>query len=135
MEIPMASAYYTANGEVKCPVAVLGSFLAHNANTSIIRAFYGADLVLGNSQLEKPLIAQAARLARVSQSYVFFAIQRQGEKADILSGRLPLIPTKKNGNGQSLPQAVIDDNDVANFIRSVGIDRILETVATTETAA
>ena len=116
---------------------ITGRFLAFNKHDRIAHAFYGADLVLGKSRLEDPTILQAAKLCRVNPTYVHWALKRQAERADIELGLIPLVPTpsivpKAKGTTLTTPSGI--DDALVQFVRSVGINRVLEAACAAEAA-
>jgi hypothetical protein len=113
------------------PTPISGSFLARNHAGMATRAFMAADLHLGTSVLTAPTQPQAAALARVNARYVYWGVKRQAERADIEAGRIPLIPNPKT-NGMTA--SGIDDAGLVQFVRSVGIDRVIHAAIAVERA-
>jgi len=113
------------------PTPISGSFLARNHAGMATRAFMAADLHLGTSVLTAPTQPQAAALARVNARYVYWGVKRQAERADIEAGRIPLIPNPKT-NGMTA--SGIDDAGLVQFVRSVGIDRVIHAAIAVEQA-
>jgi hypothetical protein len=114
-------ALYLDGGVDSTPIS--GHFLAYNRHDRVAHAFYGADLVLSKTRLEKPTILQAAELCRVNPTYVHWAIKRQAERAEIEAGHMPLVPAAPvhaDGNG----------NGTASVVPDVGIDDALKHIAT-----
>ena len=100
-----------------------GRWLAHNHLSLVERAFLAADLVIGKCQLVQPTVAQAARLARVSNTYAHWAIHRLGERGQITNGVIPLVPYLPS------PQLVLSkpaemspamDSQLAEIVRLAG---------------
>jgi hypothetical protein len=124
------------------PTPISGRYLAYNHAGPIKRAFIAADLHLGASFLTAPTQTQAAALARVNASYVCWAVRRQAERADIERGHTPLIPSHgevvvPNMNGTApaaAPASGIDDAGLVQFVRSVGIDRVIHAAIAVERA-
>ena len=119
------------------PTPISGNYLAHNHASTVIRAFIGADLVSGVRCPVGLNQNQAAELARVSPVYVHWALKRGAERADIERGHTPLIPPhgeviapKTNGATAS----GIDDAGLVQFVRSVGIDRVIHAAIAVERA-
>jgi hypothetical protein len=130
-EIKMASHYTTLPEPAAMPIPSLtGHFLARNQKSLIARAFFGADLHLGVKRLDKPTRRQAALLARVNSTYVWWAEQRMGERRQIEEGFIPLVPAvaRTNGNGTAppvVPDVSIDDAELMHIANLVGPDRML----------
>jgi hypothetical protein len=124
------------------PVPTLsGRFLAHNRHNLAVRAFFGADLHLGAKRPDKLTRQQSAGLARVSSTYVWWAEKRMAERAAIEAGVIPLVPaspiSKANGNGTIVPMSVtgqMPDPALIDFVRSVGVTRVLEAACAVEAA-
>jgi hypothetical protein len=118
---------------------ISGRYLAHNRHDHVAHAFFAGDLVLGNTRLVKPTITQAAFLAGVNRAYVHWAIKRQAERAEIEAGLIPLVsasPVSKL-NGNMLPMSItgrMPDSDLIDFVRSVGVNRVLEAAVVVEAA-
>ena len=117
---------------------ISGNFLAHNHFDRIGRAFIAADLYLGATQLIKPTVTQTALLAGVNRNYAHCAIKRQAERAEIEAGRIPLVPAPfPKANGSTLPASItgqMPDSDLIDFVRSVGVNRVLEAAVAVEAA-
>jgi hypothetical protein len=109
-----------------------GRFLAHNHAGPIARAFLAADLISGVKYFTAPTLLQAAALARVNRTYVQAALKRQAERAEIEAGRIPLILPPSESvvpkmNGTTLTATSgIDDAELVQLVRCVGINRVLE---------
>jgi hypothetical protein len=120
---------YTLPGLVAMPVpALTGRYLSHNQESRVVRAFFAADLHRGVKRLDKPTRLQAAFLARVNPTYVFWAEKRIAERAAIESGYVPLMPTAPahtNGHDVVPLDAGIDDAQLAHIANLVGQDRML----------
>ncbi|UPK32840.1 hypothetical protein IVB18_31945 [Bradyrhizobium sp. 186] len=114
-------------------IPVTGNFLAHSQRSPIGRAFIGADLVTGAQQLVKPTVVQAAFLAGTNRAYVYWAIRRQPERAEIEAGAIPLVPPKANG-ASSLVPAEVPDFQLVDLARRVGPDRMLAAAVAAEAA-
>jgi hypothetical protein len=98
------------------PVPISGRFLAHTRDSRICgrsarrhqaahQADHGAGRVLGAHQ----------------HRYAWAAVKRQSQRAEILSGHLPLVPAtpRPNGNGSA-----IDDAELMHIAHVVGADRM-----------
>ena len=123
---------YTAN-----PAAISGSFLARNRHDAVAHAFFACDLFTGAKRLTKPTMLQAAYLARVNVTYAWWAFKRQAERAAIEAGLVPLVPSQLvKANGSTLPTVTIIDNaEIVNFVRAVGVNRVLEAAVAVEAAS
>jgi hypothetical protein len=121
------------------PTPISGSYLARNHAGMARRAFIAADLHLGTSVLTVPTQTQAAALARVNVSYVRWALKRQAERTDIERGHVPLIPPQgivapKTNGATPTTTSGIDDAGLVQFVRSVGIDRVIHAAIAVERA-
>ena len=119
------------------PTPISGNYLAHNHASTVIRAFIGADLVSGVRTPVGLNQNQAAELARVSPVYVHWALKRGAERADIERGHTPLIPPHGEVNAPKTNGATasgIDDAGLVQFVRSVGIDRVIHAAIAVERA-
>ena len=121
------------------PTPIPGSYLARNHLSLIKRAFLAADLISGVKCLTAPTHTQAAALARVSCNYVHHAIRRQAERAEIERGHAPLILPRgevvvPKTNGTTRTANGIDDAGLVQFVRSVGIDRVIHAAIAVERA-
>ena len=130
---------YQLPGSAATPVSTLcGRFLAHNQKSRVVRAFYAADLHSGGTLLVKPTMLQAAFIARVSPAYAWAAEKRMAERFEIEFGYVPLVPPSvSKANGNTLPASItghVADSDVIAFVRSVGINRVLEAAVAVEAA-
>jgi hypothetical protein len=108
-------------------VPIRGRYLAHNRLTPVKRAFIAADLKLGTRQLVELTTTQAARLARTNTAYVWHALQRMNERAAIEAEITPLVPPHPS-------PSIVSDNEVADFVRRVGVDRLLNAACQIEVA-
>jgi hypothetical protein len=119
-------------------VPVSGRFLAHNHHDRVAHAFMAADLVGGRTHLVRPTVTQAAFLAGVNRAYAHWAIKRQDERAAIESGLIPLVPAPSpKANGGMLPMSItgrMPDSDLVDFVKSVGVERVLEAAVAVEAA-
>ena len=120
-------------------VPISGRFLAHNRHNRVVRAFIAADLHAGAKRLIKPTLVQSALLAGVNRTYAFWADKRQAERAEIEAGLIPLVPAPlvPKANGNALPMSItgqIPDCDLIDFVRSVGVNRVLEAAVAVEAA-
>jgi hypothetical protein len=99
---------------------VSGNRLAHNRFDLIGKAFLGADLHRGTLQLVRPTLKQAAMLARVNPTYVWWAIKRQAQRAKIEAGLLPLVPSAPKNS------PAISDEDLIETFRKVGVEHAFD---------
>ena len=119
------------------PTPISGRYLACNKFSPIKRAFIAADLCLGTSFLTAPTQTQSAALARVNTSYLHWALKRITERAEIERGHVPLIPSHgevvvPKTNGATHTTNGIDDAGLVQFVRSVGIDRVIHAAIAVE---
>jgi hypothetical protein len=127
-----------ANGVNPTPIS--GNYLAHNHASTVVRAFIGADLVSGVRTLVGPNQNQAAGLARVSSVYVHWALKRLADRAEIERGHIPLVPphgevvVPKTNGATPTTTSGIDDAGLVQFVRSVGIDRVIHAAIAVERA-
>jgi hypothetical protein len=134
--------YYQLREPVAMPVPILsGHYLARNRESHDVRAFFGAELHLGIKSPGKLTRLQAAFLARVSPTYVWWAEKRMDQRAAIEAGAIPLVPaspiSKANGNGTIASMSTtgqMPDPALIDFVRSVGVTRVLEAACTVEAA-
>jgi hypothetical protein len=111
--------------------SIRGASLAHQKLTQHDRACLAADIYAGYLEIRDPTVTQLAALTRVSPSYVHAVLSFTGRRR------------KRNGNGQqlvlpmpipaSLP--VGPEERLAEIVREVGVDGVLNLLAATETKA
>jgi hypothetical protein len=127
-------AHYHLPESAAMPVPFLtGRFLAHNRHSRVDRAFFAADLFFGAKRLTMPTLVQAAILAGVNRTYVFWATKPQAQRAraEIEAGLVPLVPAasaRVNSNGAVqpvVPDVGIDDAQLMHIAKLVGADRML----------
>src|SRR5262245_32227416 len=106
-------------------VPLSGRYFAHNRLARMQRAYLAADLHSGKVRLTAPTLVQAASIARVDRTAAWWASNRQEERAAIVSGLLPLVPPRPS-NKPSLPVPVVDDAKIVDFVRTVGVSRVLD---------
>jgi hypothetical protein len=113
------------------PTVISGRRLAHNKYDSVGRAFLAVDINSGAVVPTKFTMTQAARLARVSVTLAWWAKRRQAERAAIEAGLIPLVP----------PRLIVPKNDemvadfvVLDFVRKVGIQKVLDAAVAIEAA-
>jgi hypothetical protein len=118
--------------------SLTGRYLAHNQESRVVRAFLAADLHSGAKQLVKPTMVQSAFLAGVNRAYAHWAAKRLAKRAEIEAGLIPLVPPSVlKANGTMLPASItgfVTDSDVFDFVRSVGINRVLDAAVAVEAA-
>lgn len=112
------------------PTPITGRALCHSTAPLVERAFVAWDLISGAHYLVSPTITQAAGLARVNRTYAFWAGQREAHRAQILSGELPLVPARP----KPLLVPAVDDAVILDFVKQVGIDRVLNAAVAAEAA-
>ena len=114
-------------------IAITGRYLAHNKLTVVERAFLAADLHTGERSLEAPTVVQAALLARVNISYAHHALKEAANRSTIECGVRPLVlPLPKQK--PLVPMPMVDDAQIINFVRHVGITRVLDAAVAVEAA-
>jgi hypothetical protein len=115
---------------------ISGHCLAFNRHDRVGRAFIAADLYRGILRLTEPTKLQSAFLARVNPTYVHWAVKRQAERAEIEAGLIPLVPPQFIApKANTLPAVTdVDDAAVVNFVRRVGVTRVLEAAVVVEAA-
>jgi hypothetical protein len=106
---------------------VTGRYLAHNKLGRAERAFLASDLISGDRRLVQPTISQAAMLAKVNATYVWWAGQREAHRDEVLQGWLPLVPPREIKS--STP---ITDGELFDIVRAAGIGRTLEAACAVE---
>jgi hypothetical protein len=121
------------------PTPISGSYLAHNHASTVILAFIAADLVREVKHLVAPTQVQAAWLAQVNRGAVYWALKRQADRAEIERGHTPLVPSRgevvvPKTNGTTHTTNGIDDAGLVQFVRSVGIDRVIHAAIAVERA-
>jgi hypothetical protein len=116
------------------PRALNGRSLAHMKLTSRQRAALGAQIAKGEIEL-KPSASQAARQVGVSTTYVGAACRWSPEKRAAVVRGFPM-PKPKAAPKVAPPKVVVmDDAYVADIIRSVGVDRVLNLACQVEQQA
>jgi hypothetical protein len=128
----MASTYHLHG-----PAAITGRYLSHNGESRVVRAFLAADLHSGAKQLVKPTMLQSAFLAGVNRTYAHWATKRQAERFEIEAGLVPLVPPPvSKANGSMLPMSItgMPDAELIDFVKSIGINRVLNAACAVEAA-
>jgi hypothetical protein len=118
---------------------ITGRFAAHTHLDRVSRAFLAADLHSGAKRLVRPTMTQCAAIARVNVSYCWWAERRMAERTAIESGAIPLVPAPvhKNSNGTVVPispAGQMPDPALIDFVRNVGVTRVLEAACAVEAA-
>jgi hypothetical protein len=110
------------------PTPVTGQAISRKRNWQPHeREFWAADLYTGDKRLIKPTLQQVARLTGAgSASSVWWAVQREAARDEIMCGLLPLVPPRV--------KAPISDPEIIDFVRSVGIERVLDAAVAVEAA-
>jgi hypothetical protein len=120
----------TGLGPVKwSPTPLRGRYLRRSLNSKLKAAFVGADLYRGDTQLVEPSLMQAAFITGSEVSAVWWALQRGEFRSEICLGLMPLAPSRA-----SKAKAPISDPEVINFVRTVGIGRVLDAAVAVEAA-
>jgi hypothetical protein len=104
--------------------------LDHGTPTKVERAFVAADWASGRLPF-RPSIAEAAVRAGVSPTYAWHALHRQTERAEIIAGRIPLIPP----SGSSSSSEARDRKRLARMASKRGFSGVLEMLADLEADA
>jgi hypothetical protein len=127
------TSYTTGVRPVNSPVT--GHYLAQNRKLSIVqRAYLGADLHNGKCLLAAPTVLQSAMLARVNVTYVHHALKQAANRYDIERGLLPLVPPVNPPPVKHPPVPLVDDAEILNFVRKVGVPRVLDAAVAVEAA-
>ena len=136
----MANHYHLSKYDVNS-TPVTGQYLAHTQKSLVERAFIGADLFTGAKHLTSPTLVQSSCLAKVNRTYVWWATRRQAERTEIEARRIPLVPPshlapKACGNIDDLPVPKIEipDFELVEFVRAVGVSRVLDAAVLAEAA-
>jgi hypothetical protein len=119
--------YQTGLNPVKT-TPVRGRYLTRAPWNKHERAFGGAALYRGNTQLVQPTLAQAAFLTGSTVSSVWWALQREDHRDEIICGLLPLVPPRAK------VAPAIDDMELVAIARAVGVDRMINAAAMVEAA-
>jgi hypothetical protein len=102
--------------------------LDHGTPTKVERAFAAADWASGALPY-RPTIAEAAVRAGVSPTYAWHALHRQAERAEIIAGRIPLIPPSRSPSSSEAR----DRRRLARMASKRGVSGVLELLADIET--
>jgi hypothetical protein len=76
----------------------------------------------------------------VNRTYVHWAIKRQAERTQIEAGLVPLVPPparrilREAPDDIPVPAIAIPDVELIDFVRSVGVDRVLNAAVMAEAA-
>lgn len=128
----------------EAPLPVSGQSLSRKRNwRSHEREFWAADLYSARKYLVEPTFAQTMSLTGVgSTTGVWWALQREAFREEILHGLLPLVPTRakpsrvpaSNGKALLVPNNTSDiaDFELINIARCVGVDRMLAAAVAVE---
>jgi hypothetical protein len=101
--------------------------LDHGTPTKVERAYMAADWASGRLPF-RPSIAEAAVRAGVSPTYAWHALHRQTERAEIIAGRIPLVPP----SGSSSSSEARDRKRLARMASKRGFSGVLEMLADLE---
>jgi hypothetical protein len=120
-----------ARVRVDAPMPVTGQSLSRKRNWQPHeRDFWAADLYSGAKRLIKPTLAQAASLTGAgSTSSVWWALQRESVRQEIMNGWMPLVPPRALKS-----KAPISDPEIIDFVRTVGLERVLDAAVVVEAA-
>jgi hypothetical protein len=114
------------------PLPVRGQQLSRRKWQPYEREFWAADLYRGEKRLIKPTLAQSAFLTGAgSVTGVWWALQRENYRDDIMQGLLPLVPAR----AVVKPKAPISDQEIIDYVRKVGVARTLYAAVMVEQAA
>lgn len=112
---------------------VRGQTLAHKKNwLPHEREFWAADFYIGVKHLVEPTLGQCQSFTGAgSLTGVWWAVQRQVYRAEIMREEMPLVPARAapKANGTNLVNL---DVMLAEAIRQVGLDRTLATAVQVE---
>jgi hypothetical protein len=114
---------------------VTGRYLAHGKLSKPERAVLAADLHDGTAVLGRLTIAQLARLAGVSDTYVRAAIAASPERRRrVKAGEVPLVAPPPVRRTLPLPAPAISfaassDDQVVNLVREIGVGRTWDAIA------
>jgi hypothetical protein len=128
--------YLNSSTALVNPAPITGQYLAHSSKGLIRRAFDAADLHTGTTVLVTPTVVQCAMLACVNETYVHWAMAIKR-----LAGLVPLVPPSARAivreapgsHNLPVPTIAIPDFELVNFIRCIGIDRMLNAMIAAET--
>jgi hypothetical protein len=128
----MAQNYHLLEYDVN-PTPVTGRHLAHAHKSRIERAFMAADLFTGAKVLTEPTVVQAASLAGVNRTYAHWAVKRLNGLRS--AGFVPLMPhAAPKAENLPVPRIEIPDFEHVEFVRSVGVNRVLDAAVLAEAA-
>jgi hypothetical protein len=135
-ELKMASLYHASESTVK-PTPICGTYLCHNHLDIAGRARLAVGLHYGAKQLVFPTMVQAAWLARVSTASAWLEHRRRIERAAPSKTSVAVAteasPSATNGQPPAT-QAPINNDAVIEFVRTVGVSRVLEAAVAVEAA-
>jgi hypothetical protein len=118
------------------PLPLKGRYLKRSLKNRHLAAFVGADLVSGEAQLVEPTLAQAAFITGSEVMSVWWAMQRQDHREEIIAGLMPLVPSRhKKAYSVPAAKAGIDDVMLFDIISKVGVDHTLAIAAAVEAQA
>jgi hypothetical protein len=92
------------------------------------RAFVAADWASGRIPYQ-PTIAEAAMRAGVSPTYCWHALQRESARAEVIAGRVPLVPPSRSSSSSEAK----DRKRLVRMAAKRGVSGILELLADIET--
>ena len=115
-------------------VPLRGRYLCRSLDSKAKAAFVGADLYRGTSRLIEPSLAQAAFITGSDVTAVWWALRREEYRSEICRRLMPLMPARPKKNGKALSVPMVDDAEIINFVRNVGIGRVLDAACAVEAA-
>jgi hypothetical protein len=80
------------HGGAQPPVETRGRYITRLFRNPTEAAFYAADFHTGRRLLVQPSLAQAAAITGVDIQAVWWAEHREGHRAAIINGVIPLVP-------------------------------------------
>jgi hypothetical protein len=123
--------YQTGESPVNVTLPIRGRYLSRWVRTDREAAFLGSDFWTGIYRLEEPSLEQSAFLAGSTVSNVWWATEREEYRKEILSYRMPLVPVRIKKPKVLVP-VVYDDAEVLNYVRTVGVSRVLDAAVAVE---
>ena len=94
------------------------------------REFWAADLYRGEKRLVEPTLAQCMFLTGAGcTTGVWWALQREKFRDDVMLGLLPLVPPRI-----AKLKAPLSDFELFDFVRVNGINRVFDVVCAVEAA-
>jgi hypothetical protein len=136
----MANHYHLSEYGVNS-MPITGQYLDHTQKSRVERAFIAADLFVGAKHIINPTLVQSAYVASVNRTYAWWATKRQAERVEIEAGLIPLVPPShfapkacSTVNTLPVPQIEIPDRALVEFVRAIGVGRVLDAAVLAEAA-